>query len=208
MRYVIFVTMLTALALSSCAITSVIPTTTKINEPVVLGIKPSSLGPVSFHYSSGIKDGFIQTSMKDSRIPFSKNVSYAHTENTTLSKMLNEYASMKFAQLQGGADTKLNVTLKDFWIEQYTPEGSTSPGTAMMFGLDFTVVIAVHMDLNFEITKDGATTSKNVRVTTDNTQTVNMRSGQTIESMLAKAINDANNKAIVALNQFVEINQI
>lgn len=218
MRSKLFIAVL-VVTLAGCATTAATPTSTKMNDAIMMGIKTSSTGPVAFEYTSNVQDGQIQPSKKDSReIDKDLMVSYTHTENTTLSKMLNEYASMKFAKQDSASSTKLKITLKDFWIEQYSPDSTGSQVFAAMFGGEIKVIVAVNLDLSFEVTKDGSTNTKNVRISTDSSKVVGIGTGtsssnvyqgeQNIEYKNANAMNDANNKAIVMLNQFVESSQL
>lgn len=203
--------------LSACA-TSTIPITTRMSDTIMMGIKPSQTNVVAYEFHSGIQDGIIKPCKKDTREVQTSHPGFMHSESASLKKMLSDYATMKFSATDAGADTKIKVTLEDFWLEQYSPDSGASQFMAVMGGGEINVFVAANLDLSFEVTKAGSSTTKKVHISTDNTHVHGIGTGtstsniyrgeQSFEYKVAETINAANNKAIVILNQFLELNQI
>jgi hypothetical protein len=202
--------------LSACA--STIPTTTKMSDAVMMGIKTSSIKAVGYEYNSNIPDGIVKPCSKDTRDVQTNHPGYMHTESTTLDKMIKDYLSMKFNAVDQMSDPKIKVTLKNFWIEQYSPDSTAKQVFVALGGGEINVMVVANLDLVYEISKDGTPVTKSVRVSGDSahvagigtgTSTSNIYRGyNSIEFRIADAINVVNNKAIAMLNQFIESNQL
>ncbi|MFH1235805.1 MAG: hypothetical protein V1685_02600 [Parcubacteria group bacterium] len=204
-----------ALLLSACA--SSIPTTTKMSDAIMMGIKTSPAKAVGYEYKSNIQDGVIKPCNKDTRDVQGSHPGYMHTESTTLDKMIRDYMSMKFSSMDSVSDPKIKVTLKDFWLEQYSTDSKGRQWLVALGGGELNIMVVANLDLVYEISKGGASVTKAVRVSGDSahaagigtgTSTSNIyRGNQSIEFRVADAMNAANNKAIAMLNQFIESNQ-
>lgn len=207
----ITITILAAL-LSACATT--IPTSSRMSDTMMMGIKQGPVKAIAFEYNSAIQDGEIQPVGKNSREVPSMSPIYVHTENSTLDKMLKDYMSMKFSVVNAAAPIRVKVMLKDFWIEQYNTE---STGKQIMVGLaggEMNIAIIAHLTLAFEFSNGGEPVTKNVLVESDSTHVQGIgtytntslyhRGRESIEFRVAEAMNGANNKAIALLNQFLD----
>ena len=204
------------LLLSACA--SSIPTTTKMSDAVMMGIKTSLTKIVGYEYKSNIQDGTIKPCAKDTRDVLGSHPGYMHTESTTLDKMLRDYLLMKFTSVDPVSDPEIKVTLKDFWLEQYSTDSAGKQWLVALGGGERNIMVVANLDLVYEISKGGTSVTKVVRVSGDSahvagigtgTSTSNIHRGnQSIEFRVADAINAANNKAIIMLNQFIEANQL
>jgi hypothetical protein len=107
-----------------CATTSNLPMTANINDYVMLGTDTNILQTVAFEYESKISDGIVKPCEKDRGPEQSSHPGYLHTESRTLERMLNEYMSHKFFQMNPDAKIRIKVTLTDFWIEQYLTDST------------------------------------------------------------------------------------
>ena len=212
--------LVSVILLSGCA--SRVPLTTRMSDAVMVGVKPSRIKTVCYEYVSHVKDGEIPTCYKDDEGKRKTRELYEHNESTTLKKMINEYLAMKFKTLDRLSDPKIKVVLKDFWIEEYSPPKSLSRSLAdILLGGKRNNYLVANLDLEFELAKDGKTAKKAVHVSTEAANIERIRSilespskkdpdrDKTPEELrLAKVMNDANNKAIIMLNQFLESNQL
>jgi len=206
-----------AILLSACVATS-IPTTTKVSDTIMMGVKTSLAKAVSYEYKANIEDGTIKPCDKDTRNEQASHPGYMHTEGATLDKMLRDYMAMKFSNVDSTSDPKIKVTLKDFWLEQYSTDSTGKQWLVALGGGEINIMVVAHLDMVFEISKAGASVTKTIRVSGDSahvtgigtgTSTSNIdRGNQNIEFRVADAINAANNKAIIMLNQFFESNQL
>lgn len=197
---------------SACA--TAIPTSSRISDTMMMGIKQGPVKAVAFEFNSAVQDGEIQPVGKDSREVPPMSPTYVHTENSTLDKMLKDYMNMKFPAVDAAAPTKMKVTLKDFWIEQYN---TASAGKQLMVGLvggEMNIAVVAHLTVVFEFSNGGSPITKNVMIESDSTHVQGVgtysstssyyRGRESIEFRVAEAINGANNKAIALLNQFID----
>lgn len=205
-----------ALFLSACA--SSIPTTTKMSDAIMMGIKTSPTKTVAYEYKSNVQDGTIKPCNKDTRDIQGGHPGYIHTESTTLDKMLRDYFAMKFTSIDPASDPKIKVTLRDFWLEQYSTDSTGKKWLVAFGGGELNIMVVANLDLVYELSKGGASVTKVVRVSGDSahvagigtgTSTSNYNRGnQSIEFRVADAMNAANNKALAMLNHFIESNQL
>ena len=201
-----------ALVFSACA--TAIPTSSRMSETMMMGIKQGPVKAVAFEYLSAIQDGEIEPVGKDTRETQPMGPTYEHTENSTFNRMLYDYIGMKFPAIDAAAPVKVKVTLNDFWIEQYN---TSSTGKQIMVGLiggEMNVAVVDHLALAFEFSNGRAPVTKNVLVESDSTHVQGIgtytntslynRGRDSIEFRVAEAMNGANNKAIALLNQFID----
>lgn len=198
--------------ISACA--TAIPTSSRMSEAMMMGIKLGQVKTAAFEFSSAIQDGEIQPVGKDSREVPPMSPTYVHTENSTLDKMLKDYLSMKFSAVDAAAPAKVKVTLKDFWIEQYNTASAGKQFMVAMAGGEMNIAVVAHLTLVFEFSNGGEPITKNVLVESDSTHVQGVgtytttssyhRGRESIEFRVAEAMNGANNKAIALLNQFID----
>lgn len=200
-------------------VASTLPLTSNVNESIMMGIKTSKIKSVSYEYQSNVADGIIKPCAKDTRDIQSSHPGYSHNESTVLDKMIRDYCSMKFGSIEDTANIKIKVSLKDFWLEQYSPDSTGKKFLAVLGGGELNVVVTANLQLVYELSIDGnEPTRKIVKVVGDSTHvtgigtgtsTSNLHRGRdSIEFRAAEAINAANSKALVMLNQLLESNEI
>jgi hypothetical protein len=206
-----------AFVISGCA-SSGIPMTSKMSDAIMMGIKTSQTKSISYEFKSGVADGTIKPCNKDSREPMQGHPGYTHTETVILNKMIHEYLSMKFYTVDNVSDPKIKVILRDFWIEQYSPDSTGKLWLVALGGGELNVIVVANLKLTYEILRNGTSSTKTIQVSADtthvsgigtHTSTSNIYRGtDSIEFRIAEAINAANNKAIAMLSQFLESNQL
>ncbi len=204
------------LLLSACS--SSIPLNAQMSEAIIMNIKTSQTKALSYEYESKVSDGLIIPCNKGTRDELGGHPGYLHSESTTLDGLLSDYLSMKFTSLKNSADTKLKVTLKDFWLEQYSMDGAGKQFLVAFVGGETNVMVVANLVLVCQISKNGASVTKVIRVCGDSahvagigtgTSSGNMhRRNRSIEFRAADAINAVNNKALAMLDQFMESNQL
>jgi len=201
--------------LSACA--SSVPSTSRLSDDIMMGIKASS-DVVDFQFASNVIDGKIKPSAKGSREVQDSHPGYTHSESASLNKMMGEFASMKFNSLSPDSNIKIKVLLNDFWIEQYSTDSTGQMWLAVLGGGEIHIMIVAHLELVFEIIKDGRTTRKRLHISSESshvsgigtgTSTSNLYRGTgSVEYRVADAMNAVNNKAIIMLNHFLASNQL
>ncbi len=206
-----------ALLLSAC-VSSSIPTSSKMSDTIMMGIKTSPAKVAGYEYKSLVMDGVIKPCDKDTRDVQQSHPGYIHTESTTLDKMLRDYMGMKFSSVDSASQPKIQVTLKDFWLEQYSTDSTGKKWLVALGGGELNILVVANLDLIFEISNGGSTVNKIIRVSGDSAHVTGIGTGtstsqvnrgsQSIEFRVADAMNAANNKAIIMLNQFIESNQL
>ncbi len=207
-----------SIVLFSGCVASSIPLSSKISDVTMNNIKTSSAKIVGYEYKSDIVDGLIKPCDKDCREQNNSHPGFLHTESATLDAMLKNYLSMKFQNVDNSSNPMVKVKLKKFWIEHYSNDSSGQRLLVALGGGETNMTVVANMDLTFEVSKDGNVTTKNIRVSDDdvhvvgvgtNTSTSNLNRGRdSLEFRVANAMNAANNKTIIMLNQFIESNQL
>jgi len=184
----------------------------------MMGIKIGPVRSVGFEYASDIEDGKIKPCAQGTRDVQAGHPGYIHTESSTLDKMLRDYLFIKFPSVDSVGRPKIRVVLKDFWLEQYSNDSTGSQVLAVLGGGEVNIIVVANLELLYEMSGDGPPVTRTVRVSGDSvhvagigtgTSTSNIHGGkESIEFRVADAMNNANNKAIVLFNQFLEANQL
>ncbi len=214
-----FLSVLTVVALLTGCVSSIsIPTTTRMSDAIMMGINTSPKQTVAFYYASQIQNGMIKPCNRGTREVQSSHPGYTHNENASLERMLRDYVSMKFTNLDDSSDTKIKVTLRDFWLEQYSTDSAGKIWLAALGGGEINVMVVANLDLVYEIFRGGQPVTKVVLVSGDSAHVAGIGTGtstsyihrgrESIEFRVAEAMNVANNKAIAMLNHFLEANEL
>lgn len=200
------------LALSGCATT--IPMTSKISDTVMMGVKQSQINAIDYEYITHVQDGEIKPYGKGTREIPPLSQTYEHAQNSTFERMLKDYIGMKFSVVDPSAPTKIKVTLQEFWIEQYNTASAGKQFMTAMVGGEMNIAVVAHLNITIEYSTDGQPIIKNLAIEADSThvQGIGTYSGtsayhrgrDSIEFRVAEAINNANNKAIIMLNSFLD----
>lgn len=200
------------LALSGCATT--IPMTSKISDAVLMGVKQSKINAIDYEYTTNVQDGEIRPSGKGTREIPPMSPTFLHTQSSTLDKMLKDYIGMKFSTVDPSAPTKIKVTLKDFWIEQYNTATAGKQFMTAMVGGEMNIAIVAHLNITIVYSANDAPIIKNLAIEADSTHVQGIgtysatsayhRGRDSMEFRVAEAINSANNKAIIMLNAFID----
>lgn len=132
--------------------------------------------------------------------------------------MLNEFIGMKFTNLSDESDTKIYIHLKDFWLNPYTEDSVAKQAFVSFAGGELNYSLIANVVIYVKITKNGKEVEKTFKATGEKgyvqgigtgTQTGNLYRGK--ESSIntrAATINNANNKALMMLNKFMEANEL
>jgi len=197
-----------------CATTSNLPMTANINDYVTLGTDTNILQTVAFEYESKISDGIIKPCEKDRGPEQSSHPGYRHTESTTLERMLNEYMSHKFFQMNPDAKIRIKVTLTDFWIEQYLTDNTGKVVKSASSGGEVSGVCLAKVKVLVTINRSGVDYSEILVGSADEThvsgfgteaqRSYRYKGKESVEHTHAKNINQANNEVLVLMNRYFE----
>jgi len=203
---------LITLFISSC--TTNLPMTSSLNDFVMMGTKINSTEEVSFQYESNIADGLVKPFDRDKAKEVAGHSGFNHTQSSTLGRMLNEYLGNKFSNISPSGATVVNVTLKDFWIEQYSTDSGASQALAIFAGGEINMMCVAKVKVLISVTKDGEELTKIISITSEDTfvsgmgtgtSTSNIHRGKdSIQHTHARNINKANNKVIMMMNSYFE----
>ena len=197
--------------LYSCS--STIPLTSNINDFVMMGIKINTNEKVNFTYSSKVQDGNVKAYTKD-KVEEVSGPGFNLSESSTLKKMLSEYMNNKFPNLNSEGSTKINISLEDFYIEQYTEESTGKQVVTALFGGETNYILVAKVKVLLTINRNGQEYSKIITGTSEDkyvkgvgtgTSTSNVyRGNESLENVHAKNINNANNKVLMLLNAYFQ----
>lgn len=203
-------TLLLILATSITGCATSIPTTSSLSEAVIISTMPNSAKTFSYAFESAITNGMIKPCQKGTREIQKGHPGYMHSEPSTFERMLADYMTMKFVSAKPG-EPKMVIRLNDFWIEQYSTDSAGRQFLVAMGGGEINMMVEAHLDISFELPNGEI---RKVRVSGDSghvsgigtgTETSRVYRGRdSIEFRLAEAISSANNKAISALNSFID----
>lgn len=208
----LFTTGVSFLLLSGCA--SNLPMTSSLNDFVMMGTKVNTTENVSFYYESNISDGQIKPFNKDRVKEASGHPGFNHTESATLNRMLNEFMGNKFTNLSPNGSTKIKVTLKDFWVEQYSTDSGGKQTLTVLFGGETNIMCVAKVKILVSVNRNGNVSTKVITGSSEDsyvsgvgtgTSTSNIYRGKdSIEHTHARNINNANNKVLMLLNAYLD----
>jgi hypothetical protein len=188
--------------------------TSNVNDYVMLGTDTNTLQSVAYEYESKVSDGIIKPCGKDKGPAQKGQPGFIHAESTTLKRMLNEYMSNKFIKMAPDANTRIKVTLTDFYIEQYTTDSTGKAVMAAFFGGEVNSVCVAKVKVLVNVNRNGVDYSKVLVGSGEETHVAGYGTGtktsylykgkDSIEHVHAKNINNANNKILMLMNRYFE----
>jgi hypothetical protein len=187
-----------------CGCVSTIPISTSINDFVVMGIKTNSSDHITFEYSSNIQDGVTKFYKKDKTGFDNGHNSYDSTESATFSKMITEYISSKFTHIEPNSGNSIKIILQDFWVEFYTNDPA---GLQLLAIGNSTSIYKAVANIFVTIKKDGEEFTKTIQASSEEEHHISTsiyQQKEQWESVVAKAINNTNNKILMLLNSYLE----
>jgi hypothetical protein len=196
-----------------CATT--IPTTSNINDFVMMGIKTNNNEKVDFKYSSKVVDGKINAYTKDEAEVVGGS-GYEHSEASSMRKMISEYMGNKFPNLIANGSTKISISFEDFHIEQYSEESTGKAIATALLGGKSDLILVAKVKVIVVVNKNGQETTKVItgssedRYTSVSTSALSYGGSRTydkndsVEGVHGKNINNANNKILMLLNAYFQ----
>ncbi|MCP5062928.1 MAG: hypothetical protein GY936_10735 [Ignavibacteriae bacterium] len=191
-----------------------LPTTSSINDFVVMGTKTNNVESVSFQYASSIVDGSTKPFERDRAAEVSGHPGFDHTQSSTLGRMLKEFMGNKFSKLSPNGTTSIKATLQDFWVEQYLSDGNTGNVVLKaLAGRAVNMICLTKIKVKLVVNKNGKESSKVITGTSEDTYVTSKAAGasadvnsgkNSIEHTHARNINKANNKVIMMMNSYFE----
>lgn len=180
-----------------------LPITSNLNNLVVFSIKPNSIEKIDFTYSSVIKDGIVGAYNKD-KSGFAGGMGYDHFEASVMQKMISDYMHFKFQNILKGSDTKINISFEEFYIEQYKEETALFSSVGANAGW----ILTANVKINITIIRNGQEYTKSISATSDDKYTTGIfsKNSDSPEGTHGNNINNANNKAIMLLNTYLQEN--
>ena len=177
--------------------TSTLLMDSSINDFLLLGIKTNSNDNVVLNFSSNVVDGK-QVPFKKGKIsPSPGQIGFNHTESYTLKRMAEEYLSMRFLNINKQGGPVVNLTLKDFWVEQ---------GAVGTLGEQLLSVgkfeVAAHIDAIITVTINESTETKIIKI--HHSEQTDGLAGAIWQKQISVCINKVNNKLLMGMSQFLE----
>jgi len=189
-----------------------IPMSSEMNAFLQMNIKPDPNRKIALTFASKIIDGKIVPYQKDKGEKKSIHYGYNHTENATLERMIREYIGLKYPS-GPGEDIKVEATLEDFWLEEYSPDTKGSQTRKVLFGGEVQMILKAVVVLQVQLAIGEKTQQRRIKVTAEETYVQGygtytssslIHKGQGgIQFKFASAINKANNKAMMMLDKLL-----
>ena len=189
--------LLVILLCMGCAQT--IPMKTSINEYVLMNIKTSSQKIVNYSFSTNLIGTRLPLYGRNKHTKLSDD--YFCDENAALNSMLKEYMENKFLEISDTSPISLNIQLVDFYVEHYATESLGMMALNIFANEVSKTLSSAKLSLLATLTIDGQETQKRIIASADL-----MSSGEETEEKIGDSINQANNKALLLINAFLDEN--
>lgn len=184
------------------ACTPPVALTSTMDDLVVFGIEGNTEEPVAFTFESD----YVQP---EKLVPHRKgyndglrpgHIGYAFDEVATLERMTSEFMQYKFNSLDPGAETRVTITVRDFAIEEYEPEGAGLKTIKALAGEELRKVVGARLVTEVRVEVPGEEPSTKRILATSQEEGL---SGS-LPQVHAKSIDAVNNKFLMLLNQHLE----
>lgn len=197
-----------------CAAPTPVAIKSSLNDFVANGVRTNSKDTIEYSFSSDLKDTVYMPYGKDktkSQDNFAGNII---PERSSFEKMSKNYFEVKFSNIQSPSPKKIAIKLDDFYFEQFNTNTGGQVAAAALVGGELTNVIRVYLKSKVTITNDSATNSKVISSSAEENYIVGIGTGTSTSNIykgengpdfkLAKAVDDANNKAIMFIGKYLE----
>lgn len=201
----------------NCATT--VPISTSLNDFAMMGINSSEI-PVSYQLKNELKNqintqaGILKPYKKDKGGMISSMPGYKMVPENIFSSMFKEFLSNKYTNIsETNADNKIEIILKDFWIEYYTEQGGGTQFAIAMVGGEMNYTIKARVKILVKQTANGKENFKNISSSAEElfvygigtgTSSSNIYKGaNSAEATVGKVTNSVFNKAIMMTDKFL-----
>ncbi|MCF7839761.1 MAG: hypothetical protein K9N22_03190 [Candidatus Marinimicrobia bacterium] len=193
-----------------------LPVTSTLNDFVMMNTKANSGITIAYSFKSEVKDSTIIPYTEGKTAPVMGHSGYTHTSTAAIGRMINDYISNKFMNLDPGADTKLSVTLKDFWLEEYSTSSGGKMLAVALVGGEIDMICIAKVKIHVALEKGGEIIERMITGSSEDTYVSGVGTGtsssniykgkNSVQHVHAGNINNAGNKAVMMLNAFLEEN--
>lgn len=189
-----------SLVLSSCAQTTIQPSTTA-NDLVVFGTETNNQDVVSWEFASELpQDAQVIPHERDYASLRSGHSGYLLQESSILQRMTQEFMANKFMNIQENAPNHIKIELKSFEIEEFSPD---SQGMQFLKALgDSQQRVATGARLKVLVTVNAKGKSPQSKLIAASSQDEVI--GKRITEAHAETVNAVNNKYLMLLSKFLK----
>ncbi|MBU0730255.1 MAG: hypothetical protein KKE17_03370 [Proteobacteria bacterium] len=191
-------------------VSSSLPLTSNLNDFVIMGINTNSADTITYDYQSKIVDGGLRPFSKDKGPSRSGQKGYNQSTSSTLGRMFKEYIENKFTRIDNTSNLRIQLTLDDFWLEEYRSSSAGKEAFAAFFGGEVNYMCVAKMHATLTVQKDGEQTVKKLSASSEDTyiqgygtgtQTSSYHRGtNSLQHVHARNINKINNKILMLIN--------
>lgn len=204
--------------LIGCAAPKAVPIKSNLNDFVANGMRTNSKDTICYTFDTPVKDTVYVPFGKDKSENDLNKTGYVIHQKSSFQNMAKSFVESKFSNLSATSNNKVSIQLSDFYLELYSTSGKGAIATAALIGGEISYVYACYVKTKVTITKDGQEQSKIIIASSEQpfvqgigtgTATSNIYQGENApEFKLAKAIDDANNKAMMFIGKFLDEQQL
>lgn len=194
---------LLCLMLAACS--QNVPMRTSINEHVLTSMSTSSQRGVNFLYDSELTSNRIPLYRADHTLIQGAGSDYYCDQAGTLKSMLNQYLGNRFHEISSTATFKLEVTLVDFYVERQVMNSNFIRVLEVLVdeGSESQYMNKAVVEVMVKATGPDGVITKNLSASAEANATES-----TMVSSLSEVINQANNRILILLNNYLAENNL
>ena len=202
----------------NCATT--VPISTSLNDFTMMGIN-SSEKPVAFQVLNEINNqpgtevGVLKPYDKGKEKLLTSMPGYKLVPQNIFNTMFKEFMSNKYTNINStNPKQKIDIILKDFWIEYFTEQSSGSQVAVALIGGEVNYTIKIKANIVVKVDENGKNFQKNIISSAEDifvygvgtgTSSSNIYKGaNSAEAIVGKVTNDVFNKVIMLSNKFLD----
>lgn len=181
----------------------------------------SSEIPISYELKNelikqpGNQPGVIKPYKKDKIAIIASHLGYKFAPENIFNSMFKEFMTNKYTSInQANPNQKIEVTLKDFWIEYFTDQSGGSQFAVAMIGGEINYTIKAKANVLVKVVKNGEEFSKNIISSAEDlfvtgvgtgTSSSNIYKGNnSAQAKVGYVTNSVFNKVIMMTNKFLD----
>jgi len=205
-----FISIFSCFLFTSCIVT--LPISSSVNDFVNMGTKINSKDAVSLNYSSKVQDGLIKPYRRDKLKLRSNHQGFKQNINSVFGRMLGEYMTNKFSKYNANTSTStpINISLEDFWIEQYAVDSPGGQVATVLFGGGINHMCVATVKVHISFFHDGQDYAKRFEASAEDIfiedmETDNYNQGKdSIQNIHGRNVQRACNKVLMFMNNYFE----
>lgn len=208
-----------AICFMGCAVNPpIVPVKSSLNDFVANSTRVNAKDTIGYRLTSKVRDTVVVPYGKNKSANITNGRGYSIPESSSFAAMSKSFLESRFSAIDSASRIKIDVSLEDFYCEMSTTKTAAQLTAVAFAGGEIPYLLSAFLKCRVTITRDGQAQSKIISTSSEEhfiqgigtgTNTSSLHQGEGgAEYRLAKAIDDANNKAFVFINKYLEEQQL